>query len=159
MRTSVKLQDPFSYELWIILLLGSIVLLYVLFLILERVWKKRRGKKKVPLPDKEVVAGKVSDKMRSKYLRELAEIEAALDRGEISSKMAYQKISPCLRHFVYEVTGIRVHKYSLSEIKRINLPILEALVTEYYVPEFSLDSVSDVKASLQKTRKAIEEWN
>ena len=63
-----------------------------------------------------------------------------------------------IRMFVYEVTGIKVQKYTLTEIRRVNIPQLTNLVREYYEPEFAREARADVKTSLYRTRMLIESW-
>ena len=60
--------------------------------------------------------------------------------------------------FVFEVTGIKVQHYTLTEIRRVNIPQLTNLVREYYEPEFARETRADVRASIFRTRSLIESW-
>ena len=73
-------------------------------------------------------------------------------------RSTYQKMSEIIRDFVFEMTGIKVQNYTLSDIRQIKMPVLEELVEEYYSPEFAERSEGDVQAALDKTRKAIRHW-
>ena len=70
-----------------------------------------------------------------------------------------QELSKITRHFVYEATGIKVHNYTLQEIKGTNLSGLYSIISECYTPEFSVDKNGDIYGSITKARKVIEEWN
>ena len=74
-------------------------------------------------------------------------------------RSAYERMSVLIREFTYKATGIEVLKYSLSEIKGTGLDALADLIEEYYEPEFDKISEGDVKASIERTRKVISEWN
>lgn len=97
--------------------------------------------------------------IKEKYIKELEKIEMDYNAKKITLRSAYQKMSRCIRKFVFDVTGIRVHNYTLEDIKALHMPILEELIKEYYAPEFSKQSSGDVTASLEKTKRAIEIWN
>ena len=70
----------------------------------------------------------------------------------------YQDLSGLIRDFVHDATGIKVQNYSLREIQKVGIPGLTALVQEYYEPEFARQSMADIRASMFRTRKAIELW-
>ena len=95
---------------------------------------------------------------KKKYIGELLYIESDLKQNRITVRQAYQRISMTIRMFVFEVTGIKVQKYTLSEIRKVNIPQLTNLVREYYEPEFARETRADIRASLLKTRRLIEAW-
>ena len=158
METSVKLQEPFSYSMWPIVVVGALVILYGIYLFVTVIMRKKETK-----PSEQVVVKKVAtidvNKIKMKYLTQLELIRQELCKEKITTRDAYQKMSRCIRGFVYEVTGIQVQNYTLEDIKKLNMPGLEALIAEYYAPEFALRSISDSSASLEKTKRAIELWN
>ena len=163
MKTSVTLQDMFSYESWPILILGLMILLYGGYLFVSfviRKWRKKESKKQ---PKKQLaipqIATEDKTKIKQKYIMQLENIKQELYREEITTRKAYEKMSLCIRHFVYEVTGIRVQIETLSEIKLLSMPGLEALMTEYYQGEFPSDSKGDGMEAIEKTKRAIELWN
>ena len=148
MKTSVKLQEPISYmTLWLIIaavLVALVIFMQVFFRIKlrGRLGKSKKIKIKKPKP---------------KTLIE--QIEYNLRSSSISTKEAYQKMSLCIRGFVYEATGIPVEKYTLTEIKEVGIPVLTQLVSEYYEPEFAMATYADVNQSILKTRKVLESWS
>jgi hypothetical protein len=156
METDVKLQKPFSYALWPIIVLAIIMVLAMIGLIVYKVMKKRMRKKPPVVCENKA---KDSHHTKLKYLKELDSILADLNAEIISARIAYQRTSLCIRKFTYDMTGVKVQNYTLDEIKVLQVPTLENLVSEYYVPEFSKDTTGDVIASIEKTRRAIEEWN
>lgn len=157
METTVELQDPFLYLIiWIIialLFIGLVIFSQVFFR--KKLGDRLRREKQIRI--KRISEATLEGKKR-KYIGELQFIETDLINKRITVRQAYLKMSLCIRMFVYEVTGIKVQKYTLSEIRAINIPYLTQLVKEYYEPEFSYESRADVKSSLMKTRQLIEGW-
>ncbi len=159
METSVKLQEPFSYAIWPIIAIGMIAVAVIVYFIIEKMIEVSKKKRNTEIP---VVRQKSFDEisaMKRKYITELYKIENDLKKNKISVRTAYQKMSVCIRKFVYEVTGIKVQHYTLQEIKTLNMPMLEELITEYYAPEFAQKSIGDTSASIEKTKRVIERWN
>lgn len=157
MKTSVELQDPFSYMIiWLILailILAAFVFTQVYFR--KKLGDELRKAKKIKL--KKISEATLEGKKR-KYITELDFIEMDLRNNKIDKREAYQKMSKVIRMFVHDVTGINVQKYSLMEIKRVNIPQLTQLVREYYEPEFALSSSADTMTSLFRTRNTISSW-
>ena len=157
MKTSVELQGPFSYLIiWVILALLFIVAT-VFFQVFFRKKLGDRIKKEKQIRIKKI-AETTLEGLKRKYIGELTCIEMDLRNQNITVRQAYQKMSLCIRMFVFDVTGIKVQRYSLSEIRRVNIPQLTQLVREYYEPEFALESRMDVMSSLGRTRGVIESW-
>lgn len=157
METSVKLMEPFSYSILPIVILSIIAIGMLIYFITDFIIKRCRQKEKLPVVRK--LSGEAVIEIKKRYLKELQKIENDFRAQKISLRSAYQKMSKCIRKFVHEVTGIKVHNYTLEDIRMLNMPMLEELIKEYYVPEFSKQSSGDVKTSLEKTKRAIEKWN
>jgi len=155
MQISVNLQSPFSYSIYPIIIILIIVIIYTIYLIIKA--NKKSTKEEVPTLEK--VEIKDVNAIQKKYINKLNTIEADLDANKISVRKAYQELSTVIRHFVYEVTDIKVQYYTLREIKKLNMPILYELIQEYYIPEFSKYSIGNIKESIEKTRKVIQKWN
>ncbi len=157
MKTSVELQDPFSYMIiWLILA----VIILAAFIFSQVYFRKKlgdqiRAAKKIKL--KKIRESTLEGK-KSKYMTELMYIEMDLMNNKIDKRKAYQKMSNCIRMFVHDVTGINVQKFTLSEIRRVNIPQLTQLVREYYEPEFALSSKADAATSIYRTRMMISSW-
>ena len=161
MQTSVELQDPMSYYLfWLILAIiavAAVFFIQIFFRILLREQLKKKREKRQPKvrpPKKKPLAV-----LKWEYLQRLDHLERGIMAGAYTKRNAYQELSMLIRTFVTDATGIKVQNYSLQEIRRVGIPGLTALVQEYYEPEFARQSMADIRASLFRTRKAIELWS
>lgn len=152
MKTSVRFQEPFSYNIWIIVSL-VVLLSFIVILVFVLNYKRKVAKEK----PKEIVIPKNLDEIKKEYLEQIKKLEESLN--VITSRKAYQNLSIIIRSFVFEATKINVKKCTLKEIKQYNLPVLTELVTEYYAPEFSKNEEGVISNSIDKTRKAIEKWS
>lgn len=97
--------------------------------------------------------------IKKDYLIKLDNLINELNENKISNRKAYQNLSSLIRNFIYEVTNIKVQNYTLTDIKKINMPILYELVSDYYDPEFAKISKGNIKVSINKTKMVIERWN
>lgn len=160
MKITVELQEPFSYALWPLILLGILLLIMIVILIYKKRPLKSKQKETDSLQNKMVAAPQVDKQaLKQKYIKELIAIQNDFEQNKVSTRKAYQKTSVLVRRFVYEVTGVKVHHYTLSEIKGLNMPVLENLIFEFYSPEFEVKSQGDVIAAIEKTKRIIETWN
>lgn len=157
MKTSVELQDTFSYmAIWIILalvLLAAVIFLQIFFR--KKFGDRLKRPKKIRLKK---AKGKNLAEIKTKYLGQMGMIESELRSGSITIRKAYNKMSTCIRGFVFEATGIPVDKYTLAEIRQVGIPALTQLVEEYYEPEFARFTYADINQSLFKTKKVLELW-
>ena len=158
MKTSITLQEPFSYSILPIIVVGALAAVYGLYLIVSIVQKSHKKKTANQVRKKPISAADIRT-IKIKYLTELENIKQALWKEQITTRDAYQKMSLCIRHFVYEVTGIQVQNCTLQDIRQLHMPGLEALITEYYAPEFATISIGDSAAALERTKRVIELWN
>lgn len=158
MKTSVTLQEPFSYSLLPIIALSVLVLSYGMYLFYS--YLRKKDKKKISKkPELKPVSKTDLAQIKRKYLAELERIRQAAQQGEITTRITYQNMSSCIRQFVYEVTGIKVQNYTLLDIKQLQMPHLESLIAEFYHPEFAVISQGDSDAAYQKAKRIIELWN
>lgn len=159
MKTTVELQEPFSYAVWPIIVIGVILAGYLLYLIIRK--SMRSGKHKNAAEKRVVKQHTPADikKIKANYIRELEQIKSDLCSNQLTTREAYQRMSMCIRRFVYDVTGIKVQNYTLEDIRKLNLTVLEELVMEYYTPEFAAESIGNTMESIEKTKRAIEKWN
>ncbi len=161
METSVALQQPFEYS--ILVILPGIVLLVlslVLFVRTVRNIKRRTGKNHVipeyrPAPYTQVIDA------RNRAILQIRQIISDFQAGAITKRAGYQRLSLVIRSFVHDTTGINVEVRTLEEIKTLGMPGLNALIEEYYTPEFAEDERSDKSGlwtSCNKTIGVIESW-
>lgn len=151
MQTGTELQAPFSYSLIPIILLFVVLFLPLIIRLLKKYWPRNNNMVINTYTD--------SNMVKTKYLNMLDELDNKLDTKKISSRKAYQELSILIRSFVKEVTGIDVTTCVLSDIERMNMPVIYDLVKEYYSPEFARISIGNIRSSISKTRGVIYRWN
>ena len=98
------------------------------------------------------------ERKRQEYAAKLSTLETRLEAGQVDMRGAFQEMSAVLRLFVHEMTGIHVHEFTLTEIRKVGIPRLTQLVSSYYTPEFALRSRADARKALKKTREVILTW-
>ena len=157
MKTSVELQGPFSYLIiWVILavlFIGAVVFSQIFFR--KKLGDRLKKEKQIRIKK---IAESTLEGLKRKYIGELTCIEMDLRNQNITVRQAYRDRLFAGIILFFDVTGIKVQKYSLSEIRRVNIPQLTQLVKEYYEPEFALESRMDVMSSMGRTRSVIESW-
>ncbi len=155
-KITVGLQDMYSYSLWLIIIFVLVALVPPVILLISYINKKRKNK----LPEEITPVKSLNlNEIKQKYTGMLVEIIEKYNAGKLSDRHAYQQLSKVIRHFVYDVTGIKVQNYSLSEIKAVNIPMLYYLVDECYEPEFSEQSKGNIVETCEKARQVIAGWN
>lgn len=158
MQTSIKLQEPFTYSIILLVIAISFVLVITFYFIYTKKKKQKPQKeeKVKAIPEKNIKNVPV---IKGKYLSQLDSIEYKYTSNMIELRKAYQLISEAIRLFVFEITDITTQNYSLAEIKKLNIPNLYELIEEYYEPEFASKSTGDFSSSISKARRVIKEWN
>ncbi|MBQ6815420.1 MAG: hypothetical protein IJP13_07780 [Lachnospiraceae bacterium] len=156
MPITVELQDMHSYSIITIVVAVTllVLLLAATIVIIVKIIKKDSVKSKAI-----EITPENRENIKQKYYRQLYNLEQNCHGGKLSNRKAYQELSKIARHFVYEATGIKVHNYTLEEIKQTNISGLYSVISECYMPEFAIDKDGDIYGSINKTRKVIEEWN
>lgn len=153
MQTTVKLQEMFTYSAVPLIVTAVFVVLITFYLIYLIKIKWKIGLK--VLPER---TARNKNAIKERYLRELDKIEYKYEKGEITLRKAYQMMSLKVREFVFEAFNINAQNYTLSEIQKLNIPILYELIERYYKPEFSNEYAGDFKTDINKTRGAINKW-
>lgn len=156
MKTDVKLQESFSYVKWpwIVLLAIAVAILLTLFVVF--LIKRNKNSKKDTF---KIVSPKDINSIKAKYLEQLSCIITEVNAGNIDIRTSYYKMSECIRGFIQEATGVNTKSLTLLDAKKMNMPVLERLLEEYYIPEFAYKSAGDINKSINNTRGAIEAWN
>ena len=150
MQLDTSLYGPFYYAIYpLIIVILLIIITIIVFLCFNL--KKKSKKNAIPI----VVIPKDIYSIKQKYLMELDHLSK---NNTISKRKVFNILSNIMRRFVLEVTNIDVLKYSLEEIKVLNIPSLTSLVAEYYEPEFSEKSNGDPIASINRTKEVIQKW-
>lgn len=158
MRTTINLQEPFTYSFIPLIITFLLIIGFTIYIILsKKVKEKVKGKieEVKVIPERNI---KNIPVIKNKYLQQLNDIEDKYLNKKIELRKAYQLISEAIRLFVFEVTDITTQNYSLTEIKKINIPVLYELIEEYYEPEFASKTIGDFNSSINKARRVINEW-
>ncbi len=161
MNTTVTLQEnlPLSLLPFLVILLGAAIL-SLLYLI--PYWKNKRAAQPVvkqPVQVQQVnTVPQDTITVKGHYMHKVDEIQRDLQMGLLDERKAAQALSITIRDFVNQMTGLNVQNYTLTEIHFLNMPTLEALIQEYYAPEFAAKKKWDSKKSFEKTKRAISKW-
>lgn len=159
MPITVELQDIFSYSFLLVAFAVALVIITGIIGLLVFLLKKQPKQPEVATAPAPVVKP-VSDKqMKEKYYGIIDDLEKECREGRVPNRKAYQELSRIIRHFVYEMTGIKVHHNTLDEIKKRNMPALYAVIEECYAPEFSVDKNGNIYDTMNKARMVIKEWH
>ena len=158
MSITVELQDMFSYSLWPIVLAAALVVIIGIIglIILGKKKKLITSEAITPIPATPPIHG---NQVKEKYYALINDLDMKCGNGKVSNRQAYQELSEITRHFVYEVTGIKVHHNTLDEIRKLNMPNLYAVIEECYAPEFSVDKNGNIYDTMNKARMVIKEWH
>ncbi len=151
MSVSTKLNSMFSYSFLPIIII--FLFLIALFLI-NKSLKKKTIKEDIVIPSPENIV-----LIKEKYLKEIDQLKKEFINNNFSLRVAYQNLSKVIRNFVFEVTHIKVQNYTLDDIRKLNMPILYELISEYYNPEFANISNGNFIYSIEKARGGVERWN
>ena len=163
MPTTVNLRRLFDFSTLPIVITGAVlaaltvaIVLILLYNLLKDVKKKEKVVEEAPQP---VFVKSDLTKLKAEYMEKLNKIEIKYNEDTTKIRPAYEGMSKVVREFVYKATGTEVDKFTLAEISRTEFAGLAKLVCEYYQPEFDQISEGDVRASLEKTRRLVAEWN
>lgn len=159
MQISIDLQEPFTYSIIPLIIVISLLLIESYYFIYLRNKNKKiniEEKNVKEIPEKNI---KNIPVIKNKYLNQLDLIENKYTNNKIELRKAYQMISEAIRLFVFEITDITTQNYSLTEIKKLNIPNIYELIAEYYEPEFASKSVGDFNSAINKARRVIKQWN
>ena len=163
MPTTVNFRRLFDFSQLPIIItaafLAALTVAIVLFFLYNLVKDMKKKEKPVEEAPKPVFVKPDIAKLKAEYLDKLNKIEIKYNEDTTKIRPAYEGMSKVVREFVYKATGTEVDKYTLAEISRTEFAGLTKLVGEYYQPEFDKISEGDVKASLEKTRRLVAEWN
>lgn len=153
---TVELQDVMSYSklgiIGLIVLVALVAIFFISSIIIKHI--KNAPPKPVHIPSEAKIR-----MAKEKYSKLLMNLEGRYQMGRVSERDAYQELSKYIRHFVHDVTGIKVQNYTLEEIGRLNIPNLYYLIAECYAPEFSADGSGNLGVSISKAREVIYGWN
>lgn len=155
----IVMKPPVAYDsLWQYIGIGLIVLVVAWYGYVILVTRKRRTKKlnvgpkdKPALPD--------IPTLQQKYLQLIKELEGSYQENAISSRTVHQKLSLLVRYFAGEASGVKLHVYSLADLRRSKFPTVAKTIEAYYMSEFdSPEIVGDVSRSFDLAREVVQAW-
>ncbi len=159
MQTSINLQEPATYSIIPLIIVFILIIIEFYYLFYKKNNKNKINKiiknKEKLIPEKNIKNIKL---IKEKYFDKLNQVENKYKNKIINLREAYQLISEIIRLFVFEITDITTQNYSLSEIKKLNIPDLFNLIKEYYEPEFSNKVDGNFDEAINKARRVIEKW-
>ena len=163
METTINLRRLFDFSTLPVIITGAVLAALTVAIILMFLYGflkdfKRKQKEEVAVEAKVFVKPDMT-KLKAEYLALLDGIEAKFNEDTTKIRPAYEGMSRVVRDFVYRATGTEVDKFALYEICQTEYAGLANLVGEYYQPEFDKISEGDVRASLEKSRRLVSEWN
>lgn len=160
MRITVHLQEKYGYII-LPLIIFILAVSFVCALILYLKYRPKNKKKRVVDGEKAWRALYDDEKyrLRMKYLQLLDALYYKVSYDKISNRQCYLMISRYVRQFVSEITGVKVSRCTLNDIRWMNMPMLAALIEELYEAEFSKSSLGDPYWAIEKTKRVIEVWN
>ena len=163
METTINLRRLFDFSTLPVIITGAVLAALTVAIILMFLYSflkdfKRKQKEEVAVEAKVFVKPDMT-KLKAEYLALLDGIEAKFNEDTTKIRPAYEGMSRVVRDFVYRATGTEVDKFALYEICQTEYAGLANLVGEYYQPEFDKISEGDVRASLEKSRRLVSEWN
>lgn len=162
MNISGYFQEPFSYALWpivfliLIFMLLSVALVVILLVFICRklITKKNTFQEKpVHLPVRRNPAG-----TKKEYLDKITKLEQDMQKGTVTRRQCYQKLSAYIREFVFYASGCDLTKATLEDLAAFNVPQIQELLRECYEPEFARESAADAMNSISKAKRVIETW-
>ena len=159
MVTTVKLQSPFEYSWWVILIavvLGAIALTAIVFFLIK-LFSVLGKKKEAPRPAARKIAmtPDVMYRIKNQYIAKVGALLTSYNQNRIDKRDGYQQLSALIREFVHEVTGINVENFTIKEVRAFGIKKLDVLMEEYYVPEFAEDEKAKDKDFVQSCNKAV----
>ncbi|MBP5684009.1 MAG: hypothetical protein J6X02_01980 [Bacilli bacterium] len=149
MQDPVKLQEPFTYNGMIIIIL----IFLIIGLVIALFYKKKETNNQVKLVHYPNLLT-----IKNKCLQELDALEYQVNNHQLDSRKAYYELSKIIRNYIYSATNINVLALSLKEIDDYKIPYLKELMEEYYSPEFSRDIQGNINESIKKTRGVVTKW-
>ena len=162
METTINLRQLFDFSIVPLLITGGLLAALTIAIILMFLYdliKDIKRKEKEVIVEEPVFVKPDMTKLKAEYLAALDALEKKYNEDTTKIRPAYEGMSRIVREFVYKATGTKVDKFSLFEISRTEYRDLAKLVGEYYQPEFDKISEGDVRASLEKSRRLVSEWN
>ena len=149
MSFNKELNLPLNYSWNIItIILEIITILVLMYIFYDYFWKVIKNyivRPRVPY-------------LKERYIKRLEKLKNDVSENRYDIRDAYYNLSKIIREFIDKSTGINVLNLTKSEIEKIGISDLSLLMEEYYPPEFSKFSDSDIINSIVITIELIKKW-
>lgn len=139
---------------WPALAIGSLALVALWWVGL--CWRSRR--RRHAASEWAPLRGRALAARRDEALAAIDAVVGAHERGEISSRDAFQQLSPLVRRFVFDVAGVPAHTMTLDELARDHPGLLADVVAMLYPGEFAAVVDGDVASGARRARKVMMTW-
>jgi len=165
METTVTLQPPFEYGIWVLVVFSILLVVGIAATVIAVI----KIKNTFTVADREKLKNAYQKprqidlySAKRKYTLQIQQLIADFKQNRISKRDGYQRLSLIIRGFVFEATNIDVTKCTLRDLKALKLANLDALIEEYYVPEFGEDvraNGMNLEFSCNKAMGVIKAWS
>ena len=154
MKYSIGLEAPFALSsYWYAVGLVSILLAVILVLLFPRILSG------IEKSSRSSLRKRFYSRTKDRYLKKIAKVEAAFNKGELTMRGVHQQMSLIVRSFVQAVTGWPTEAMVYLELINLDRPELAELVRQYYEPEFAYYSEADAKSAIEKGKELITKWS
>ena len=165
MDTTVELQNPIEYSLWVNFLAAFFIVAAIAlfaFIIIRAIFINKKKVVERPVIINEPISMNMIEARKNGYIQLVRDIKNRYEEGTVSKRNGYQELSGVIRQFIHEVTGINVENLTAAEIKAIGMRELDALMQEYYVPEFAEDERAEkrnLSGACDRAEGVIRSWS
>lgn len=95
---------------------------------------------------------------RASGIAAIDEVLRAYEAGETSSRAAFQRLSPLVREFAFDVAGVPAHTMTLADLQREQPGALAEVVALMYPAEFAAEVDGDVRLGAARAREVLSRW-
>lgn len=153
METSVTLQAPLHFPVWLLVLGLSLLAAGVAAIAW---WWRGQHAAEDPVSDAPRPTLRVGEE--NVYLQGLDDLEARVRDGRIGMREAYNELSLISRKFARAADGRDFMVMNLSDIRKAGVPALEHVIERCYSPEFAERTDADAIADIEAAREMIRSW-
>ena len=159
MPANTELQANFDLTFWQIALpVGLTIILTAWVIFVFWTTRKKRQRSLANLQPKVYIPPDISA-IKQKYIGFIDQVSSDYLAGQITDRLAHQRLSMLSRLFVYEIKGHRVDTFTLLDLRRSRYQELVPVVEDTYGPAFSELMTGDVLRVSNSAKEVIMAWN
>jgi len=140
---------------WTALGIALVVAVLVWWVVL---WWRTRPARAPRAERHEPLRGAALEHVRRAYVARIDGVVAEHAAGRVSTRDAFQQLSPLVRRFAFEASGFPAHTKSLDELRREHPGPLVETVATMYPAEFAERVGGNVPAGGGHARRFVEAW-